>query len=184
MTKLYRFAHPHRGARRSRIRGTWTALTLAFLAVQVRQGQRAQRKANSLARSSAVDRAFEKFAEHRRLLAADPEVTRIWIAGCAGARLEEIEAERFRQLAINYLVAYTNWEQSAHVVDLPAMAEAATALLEEDLDLHPGLRKVWNWLAARGGPNRLRQLDRMETDGSEPGERSSSAGRSRRSSSD
>ncbi len=33
MTKLYRFAHPHRGARRSRIRGTWTALTLAFLAV-------------------------------------------------------------------------------------------------------------------------------------------------------
>jgi len=154
-------------------------LTLAFLAVQVRQGQRAQRDANSLARSAAVDKAFEQFADHRRFLASDSEAMRIWIAGCAGEKLEEIEVERFRQLAINYVVAYRNWEQRAAVVNLPAMAELADVMLKEDLDLHPGLRPVWNWIASRRGSYSPHLESRSDADHLGPTEKWSSAGRSR-----
>jgi hypothetical protein len=154
-------------------------VTLAFLAVQIRQSQRAQRDANTLARSAAIDKAFEQFAEHRRFLAADPQTMRIWMAGCAGEVLEEIEAERFRQLAINYLVAYTNWEQRAVVVDLPAMADMAASLREEDLGLHPGLESVWRWLATRSVPVRPGVPIRSDVGSPEGGVRSSSAGRAR-----
>jgi hypothetical protein len=104
---------------------------------------------------------------------------RIWIAGCAGEKLEEIEAERFRHLAINYLVAYRNWEQRAEVVNLPAMAKLAAAMLEGDLDLHPGLRPVSNWIASGRGSYSPQDASQIDTSPSGPTEAWSSAGRSR-----
>ena len=124
--------------------------TLAFLAVQIRHSQRAQRDANVLARSAAVDSSFNQFTEFRVLIAADPEVARIWIAGRAGENLEEIEAEQFRQLALDYLMQYTLWQQRAIAVKLPGMADTAAAMIKEELDLHPGLRPTRDWLTSRG----------------------------------
>jgi hypothetical protein len=123
--------------------------TLAFLAVQVRQSQRTQRDANAIARAAAVDKAFDQFAEHRRLLASDPEITRIWVTGCAGEELDGTDAERFRQLAVNYLVQFAIWEQRSAAVNLPRTAELAAGLLKEELDLYPGLRPIWNRLGSR-----------------------------------
>lgn len=124
-------------------------VTLAFLALQIRQSQRAQREANALARSDAVNKSYDRLAEHRRLIATDPEITRIWIAGCAGENLNEIEAQQFFQLAINYLAQYTIWQRQAKVVGLGGVADIAARALSEDLKLHPGLRQIWNWIADR-----------------------------------
>jgi hypothetical protein len=96
--------------------------TLAFLAAQIRQSHRLQRDSNVLARSAAINKVYAGF---RRVVAADPDVTRVWVPGCADEKLEQVDQERFRLLAIDYLVIFANWEQSAVAVNIPSMAEAA-----------------------------------------------------------
>ena len=62
--------------------------TLAFLALQIRQGHRMQRDSNALARSAAVNNVYDQFAGFRRVVAADPDVTRGWVEGGAGEKVE------------------------------------------------------------------------------------------------
>jgi len=131
--------------------------TLAFLAVQVRQASRSQREANVIARSEAVDRVFEQFTGFRRLLASDAEVTRIWLAGRAAESLEPIDANRFFQLATDYLIIIANWEQRAAAVNIPSMADAAVRLLLDQLEENPGLRPVWAQIAEHSSSKRLRK---------------------------
>lgn len=128
------------------IGGVAVVVTLGFLAIQIRQSERTQREANAIARSAVIDKVFEEFSTLWLFLAADPEITRIWIAGCAGETLEEIEAERFRQLATTHLTMFGIWGERSSVFD-PEMRDYSAAALQEQLDLHPGLRPVWNEVA-------------------------------------
>jgi len=122
--------------------------TLAFLAVQIRQSQRTLRDANVIARYAAADKAFEQFSEFYRLVGADPEVTRIWIAGCAEEKLEGIDAERFYYLAITYLSNYGISAERASVFH-PGMETIYATWIQEELDLHPGLKPIWNQVLTR-----------------------------------
>ncbi len=118
--------------------------TLVFLAIQIREGQRAQRESNTLARSAAADKAFDQFSGFRRLVAGDPEVTRIWLAGCADETLDVPDTERFQQLAVDYLFIYAMWIQRMQAVDMLDGAESAIRTLTEELGERPGLRPHWS----------------------------------------
>lgn len=117
--------------------------TLAFLAIQIRDGQQVQRESNEIARSEARDKAYDHFAGFRRLVASDAEVTRIWLAGCAEEALDPADEERFRQLATDYLFTYVMWIQRMPAVGLPERAESATSILVAELQRRPGLQPHW-----------------------------------------
>ena len=120
--------------------------TLAFLAVQIRQGHQVQREANVLARSAAIDRIHDQLREFSLLLAADPELARIWLAGCAGEKLDTIDQHRFNRLAQSRLNIFTGWEQRAVAVNMPGSAELAVMQLVDELRRNPGLRARWDGL--------------------------------------
>jgi hypothetical protein len=120
--------------------------TLAFLAVQIRQGHRVQREANVLARSAAIDRVHDQLQEFSRCLVADPELVRIWLAGCAAEQLEKIDQTRFNQLANYRLSIFTGWEQRALAVNMPGSAKLAVTQLADELRRNPGLRLCWERL--------------------------------------
>jgi len=124
------------------IGGIGVVATLSYLAIQIRQGSQSQREANVIARSEAVDWGFEQFTGFRRLLASDAEVTRIWLAGCAGENLDPTDENRFFQLATDYRIIIANWEQRAVAVNIPSIGDAAVQLLLTQLQKKPGLRRV------------------------------------------
>ena len=101
------------------------------------------RESNKLARSAAADKAFDHFSGFRRLIAADPEVTRIWLAGCAEQALDVADAERFQQLASDYLFTFAKWIQRTQAVDMPGVAEGAIQSLVVELRERPGLLPHW-----------------------------------------
>ena len=118
--------------------------TLAFLAVQIRQGSQVQREANVLARSAAIDRVHDQLREFACFVAADPELTRIWLAGCAGEPLDTIDQDRFDRLAAARFTIFTGWEQRAVAVSMPGSAELAVTQLVDELRRNPGLRARWD----------------------------------------
>jgi hypothetical protein len=130
--------------------------TLVFLALQIREGQRAQRESNTLARSAAADRSFEQFSGFRRLIAGDPDVTRIWLAGCAGEALGATDEERFQQLATDYLFIFAMWIQRTQAVKMPGLAESATHFLVAELRERPGLRPHWSRVGEVGASSSTR----------------------------
>lgn len=123
--------------------------TLAFLAVQLRDAKRVQQEANNLARSAAADRAYDRFSGFRRLLSSDSGVARIWLAGCAAENLDELDHERFRHLAVDYLFASTVWIRRMDAVGVPARSEIAIQALVAELRRYPGLRPFWAEVTAQ-----------------------------------
>ena len=121
--------------------------TLGFLAIQIRHGQRLLQESNVLARSAASDKAFDQFSNFRRLLAADSDVTRIWLAGRAKETLDEVDTERFHQLATEFLFAYGMYAQRMEALDLKDVAQRATLTLADQLKTHPGLQPHWPEIA-------------------------------------
>ena len=100
-------------------------------------------ESNVLARSAASDKAFDQFTNFRRLLAADPDTTRVWLAGCSEETLDAVDAERFHQLATDYLYAYALYVQRMEALELPVVVEKGTRVLVRQLKLHPGLQPHW-----------------------------------------
>jgi hypothetical protein len=117
--------------------------TLGFLAIQIRDGQRIQKESNLLARSGASDKVFDQFTDFRRFLVADPDVTRIWLAGCSKETLEAIDQERFHQLATDYVYAYGMYIQRMEALEQPAAAEKAIPVLVTQMEKRPGLQPRW-----------------------------------------
>jgi hypothetical protein len=70
-------------------------------------------------------------------------MTRIWIAGCAGETLDEIDHERFRQLASDYLFTFVMWVRRMYSVGMPARSEIAARAVVGALQDNPGLRPFW-----------------------------------------
>jgi hypothetical protein len=56
-------------------------ITLVFVGIQVRQSSRTMAESNKLAQSATLDESLRQFSQFRRLLASDPDLTRIWIEG-------------------------------------------------------------------------------------------------------
>ena len=142
-------------------------VTLGFLAVQVRDGKRVQQEANALARAAASDKALEHFSGFRRLVAADAEVTRIWLAGCAGERLEAADQERFRWLAAEFVFSFVMWAGRMESVGLPARTEDAARALANQLRERVGLRPVWDDMAKLMSPSAREAVSRALSEPSE-----------------
>ena len=119
-------------------------ITLAFLSVQVRLSRLAMAEQNALARAAAYDQIYEQFKGHRRLIAADPDVARLWLEGLRGAELEEIDGLRFEQLAVDYMIVFSNTAQRGIAIGSREMTETTVQSLSSEIAASPGLARVWN----------------------------------------
>jgi hypothetical protein len=119
-------------------------ITLAFLTIQIRQSQKAQQEGNAIARAAAWDKVYEHYKGHRRLIASDPEVARIWLEGRSGGALDPVEQERFEELAQDLIYLHSIWHQRGMHIGHPEMADHAVRQMLHHLHENPGLRQFWN----------------------------------------
>jgi hypothetical protein len=117
--------------------------TLGLLAIQIRDGQRAQKESNLLARSTASEKSFDQLTVFRRLLAANPDVARIWLTGFSKEKLEVIDQERFHQLATGYLYACGIYIQRMEAFEAPLVTERGIRVLVTEIEKWPGLQPYW-----------------------------------------
>jgi len=59
-------------------------------------------ESNKLAQSVTLDESLRHFSQFRRMLATDPDLTRIWIEGRRKGELGDIDSQRFFFLAREY----------------------------------------------------------------------------------
>ena len=71
-------------------------------------------------------------------------MTRIWLAGCAEEALDVADAERFQQLATDYLFTFAMWIQRTQAGDMPGVPERAIQSLVVELRERPGLLPHWS----------------------------------------
>ncbi len=121
-------------------------ITLIFLSVQVRLNKIATTEGNALARTAAIDQIYEQFKCHRLLIASDADVARLWLEGRQGEELERIDNLRFEQLAIDYIIIFSNWAQRGMAIGNEQLVEMAVLTLSNSIVGSPGLDRVW-----RGG---------------------------------
>ncbi len=119
-------------------------ITLIFLALQVRHNDKTQREANAIASAAAVDQVFEQFTGWRRLVASDADLTRIWLEGRDGKLTDPVEMRRFELLALDYMLAFANWQIRGQAVGQQQMADIATEELASMLNQYKGLRDLWH----------------------------------------
>ena len=118
-------------------------VTLIFLTAQVRLNRVAMRESNAIASAGAVDKIFDQFTGHRRLIASDADVARIWMNGRRGDHLEPIDDLRFQQLALDYMILYSSWAQRGMAIGDREMTTMATRILSNDIAVSPGLDRIW-----------------------------------------
>ena len=117
--------------------------TLIFLAVQIRLNKVAMNESNDLARAAAVDQIFDQFKGLRRLIASDSDVARVWLTGRQGDTLDPIDNLRFENLAVDYIVIYSNWANRGLAIGSRGMQTSAIRVLAENIAEHPGLNRIW-----------------------------------------
>lgn len=117
--------------------------TLLFVAFEMRQNHRTQEEANRIARAAATDQIYEQFKGWRRLIASDAEVAKIWIEGRRSLDLNEVDAHRFRQLALDFTVIFSNWATRSAALNDEEGASRAVETLASALSAHPGLMQYW-----------------------------------------
>ena len=119
-------------------------ITLIFLALQVRHNDKTQREANAIASAAAVDQVFDQFTGWRRLVASDADLTRIWLDGREGKLTDPIDVRRFEWLAIDYMLAFANWQIRGEAVGQKMMSDIAINELASMLNQFKGLRDLWH----------------------------------------
>ncbi|MCR9276422.1 MAG: hypothetical protein NXH85_00515 [Pseudomonadaceae bacterium] len=117
------------------IGATAVMVTLAYLALQVRQNTRALRAAS-------IDSMTNIANDIRTNLFSDPEITSIYMSGLSGAdSLNDLELERFRLLMTNALWALWNAYTQAQLGENQSW-QAQKPLLRRFLSQPGGL---WYW---------------------------------------
>lgn len=118
-----------------------TILTLAYLAIQIRQNSLQMREATRVGKTRAMDSTVEAFSRYRAML-TEPENAELYVRGLASYRtLSEVDQVRFRSIIEEYIFAYaamflrlkaetydgTTWEAqiaaAAKVVEGPGVSE-------------------------------------------------------------
>ena len=83
-----------------------TVLTLAYLAVQVRQNSLQMREATRVANTRAMDNTVEAFSRYRAMLVV-PEYAELYLRGLESYKtLSEVDQVRFKSIMEEYLFAY------------------------------------------------------------------------------
>ena len=114
-----------------------------LLAIQIRDGQRAQKESNLLARSTASEKSFDQLTVFRRLLAANPDVARIWLTGCSKEKLEVIDQERFQSTSNRLPLCMRDIIQRMEAFEAPLVTERGIRVLATEIEKWPGLKPYW-----------------------------------------
>ena len=117
--------------------------TLAYLSVQVKLSRVATSENNRFMRAAAIDTHFEQYNGIRRMVASNPDVARIWLAGREGDALDPIEDLRFKNLAIDYVLVHSNMATRGAAIGDREMVEFAIRTLKESILGSPGLARIW-----------------------------------------
>ena len=115
-------------------------VTLVFLNIQIRTN-------NELIRSAAREKTVDDFNQWRNHLASDPELTRIWLSGCAGSDdLSDEEQFRFEQMARTYFLLFRTWHTRGSESGAVEQEEVSSALLASELKRadRAGLRALYS----------------------------------------
>ena len=83
-----------------------TVLTLAYLAVQIRQNSVQMREATRVGNTRAMDNTVEAFSRYRAML-VEPENAELYLRGLESyTTLSDVDQVRFRSIIEEYIFAY------------------------------------------------------------------------------